>query len=62
MRKKLIALGIFNLILGILILMMPKPNTTDITNSLLIIIGHVLGIVGIILTIVGFGTSLADRL
>jgi len=61
MSKKLIASGIVLIILGILIIMIPKPNTTNL-DTLLSITGHVIGIVGIILAVVGFGTILADRL
>jgi len=61
MSKKLIASGVVLIILGILMIVIPKPNTTNL-DTLLSITGHAIAIVGIILAVVGFGTILADRL
>lgn len=61
MRKKLLALGIILLILGIFIVI-SKPSTNPIDVLLFYITGYVMSIVGIVLALIGFGTIIAERL
>ena len=60
MRKKPLALGIILLVLGIFIVI-SKPSANPIDVLLFYIIGYVLGIVGIVLALIGFGTIIAER-
>lgn len=61
MRKKLLALGIILLVLGIFIVI-SKPSANPIDVLLFYIIGYVMSIVGIVLALIGFGTIIAERL
>lgn len=62
MRKKLVASGIILLVLGVVLIVIPKQDATYIDTTLLNIAGHVIGAIETVLAVVGFGTILADRL
>jgi len=61
MRKKLLALGIILLVLGIFIVI-SKPSANPVDVLLFYIIGYVMSIVGIVLALIGFGTIIVERL
>jgi len=60
MRKKLLASGIILIILAVFLMMIPKSSATNVL--LFYVLGHVIGIAGIVLLFIGLGTFIAERL
>ena len=62
MTKKIVASGIIILILGIIMIVLPKTNIAQIDESLFYIIGHTMVTLGLVLVTIVLAKKISDRL